>query len=187
MHLAPKKDGTWRPCGNYHCLNDATVRDSYPLPHIHHLMSKLLGATIFRKMDLVKGYHQIPVHKNDVKKMAIATPFGMFEFLRMPFGLKNAAQTFQSLMDEVTQDLPGVSVYLDDVLVASRTVEDHVHHLRGLCQALKRFGLVVNQAKCVFGVDQLEFLGHKITRHGIAPLPGLLVVQSLGGWALLRR
>ena len=187
MHLAPKKDGTWRPCGDFRRLNDATVGDSYPLPHIHDLTSKILGATIFRKMDLVKGYHQIPVHKNDVKKTAIATQFGLFEFLRMPFLLKNAAQTFQRLMDEATQDLPVVSVYLDDVLVASRTVEDHIHHLRGLCQALKRFGLVVNQAKCVFGVDQLEFLGHKITRHGIAPLQGLLVVQSLGGWALLRR
>ena len=117
----------------------------------------------------MKGYHQIPVHKNDVKKTAIATPFGLFEFLRMPFGLKNAAQTFQCLMDEVTQDLPGVLVYLDDVLIASRTVEDHVGHLRGLCQALKRFGLVVNQAKCVLGVDQIEFLGHKVTRHGIEP------------------
>ena len=152
------------------------MRDSYPLPHILDLTSKLSGATIFRKMDLVKGYHQIPVHKNDMKKTAIATPFGLFEFLRMPFGLKNAAQTFQRLMDEATQDLPVVSVYFDDVLVASRMVEDH-----------HTFGLVVNQAKCVFGVDQLEFLGHKITCHGIAPLQGLLFVQSLGGWALLRR
>ena len=167
--MVPKKDGTWRPCGDYRRLNQATIRDSYPLPHIHDCTSRLAGASIFSKIDMVKGYHQISIHEEDVPKTAIATPFGLFEFVRMPFGLKNAAQTFQRLMDVATCDLPGVFVYLVDVLIASATVEEHLEHLRKLCEALRRFGLVMNKEKCLFGVDQIEFLGHKITRHGIEP------------------
>ena len=98
------------------------------------------------------------------------TPFGLFEFTRMPFGLKNAAQTFQRLMDPATQQLPGVFVYLDDVLVVSKSMEEHVKHLAGLFEALKKFGLTINKQKCEFGVSEIEFLGHKVTARGIYPL-----------------
>jgi Reverse transcriptase (RNA-dependent DNA polymerase) len=115
--MVPKKDGSWRPCGDYRRLNMATVHDRYPLPNIQDLTSRLHGCTVFSKIDMVKGYHQVPVAAEDVPKTAIVTPFGLFEYVFMPFGLKNAAQTFQRLMDKILRGLPYVFVYLDDILV----------------------------------------------------------------------
>ncbi|GFS03714.1 Pol polyprotein [Elysia marginata] len=129
------------------------------------------GCRVFSKIDLIRGYHQIPMAASSIEKTAVVTPFGLWEFLRMPFGLKNAAQSFQSLMDGVLRDVPFAFVYLDDILVASHSRQEHYQHLQQLFMLLSSKGLVINKAKCIFGSDQLDFLGHHVSTQGIAPLP----------------
>lgn len=169
--LGNKSDGGWRPCGDFRRLNNATRSDRYPVSHIQDFSVHLAGAVIFSKVDLVRGYHQVPVHPQDIPKTAVITPFRLFEFLRMPFGLKGAAQTFQRLMDSVLRDMPFLFVYLDDILVASSSVEEHKLHLRQLFERLAEHGLIVNPAKCQFGLSEIEFLGHTVSRLGAVPLP----------------
>ena len=170
LHVAPKADGGWRPCGDYRRLNTVTIDDRYPVPNIQDFTSNLAHKTIFSKIDLVRGYHQILVAEEDIKKTAVITPFGLYEFLRMPFGLKNAAQAFQRLMDSVCADLTGVFVYLDDILIASTNTEQHLRDLGELFKRLEAHGLVINRSKCIFGVKSITFLGHQVNADGIAPL-----------------
>ena len=125
LHMVSKASGGWHPCGDYRCFNDAIVPDRYPVPHIQDFSTNLAGTRIFYKIDLVRGYHQIPVSAIDFPKTVIITPFGLYEFLRMPFGLMNSAQSFQRLMDTVYQDLESVFVYMDDILVASKDNPEH--------------------------------------------------------------
>jgi hypothetical protein len=171
LHMVQKKDGSWRPCGDYRQLNLQTVEDKYPLPNMADLAARLDGCTIFSKLDLRKGYLQVPVAAADIPKTAIITPFGLFEFLRMPFSLRNAGMTFQRLMDSLLGRLPFAFVYLDDILVASPSAAEHQRHLAAVLSVLQDNGLVVNAEKCKFGQPSMEFLGHSIGPAGIRPLP----------------
>jgi hypothetical protein len=129
LHMVSTKDGLRRPCGDYRCLNLVTTPDKSSLPNMQDLSNGLHGCTVFSKIDLVKGYHQIPVATEDIPKAAIIMPFGLFEYRFSPFGLSNTAQTFQRMMDQTTDGLEGVFAYMDDSRVSSQERQTHLQHL----------------------------------------------------------
>ncbi|GFT20392.1 hypothetical protein TNCV_4964051 [Trichonephila clavipes] len=171
LHMVPKKDSTeWRPVGDFRALNAQTIKDNYSVPNILDFTSNLHGTKIYSHIDLVKAYHQIPINPDDVHKSAIITPFGLYESTRMQFGLCNAAATFQRFIDEVLRNLPFVFAFVDDILVASSSPEEHLQHLQILFTRLQQYGLSLKPSKCIFGVTTIKFLGFKVSESGIEPL-----------------
>lgn len=169
LHMARKRDSTWRPCGDFRALNARTIPDRYPVRHIGDFNQNISGSTVFSTIDLVKAYQQIPVAENDICKTAIITPFGLFDFPFMTFGLRNAGQTFQRFIDEVVQGLNFVYAYVDDILVFSRDAQEHTEHLRALFRRLQQYGVVINPSKCRFGLPEVTFLGYHISAAGTRP------------------
>ena len=169
--VVTKRDGSYRPCGDYRKLNNHTVPDQYPLPTIEDLLHTVAKGKWFSKIDLTKAYNQVPMSEEDVMKTAIITPFGLFEWTRMPFGLKCAAQTFQRLMDQVFRPLEDCArAYIDDVVIFSDTSEQHIKDVVSVFKAAKEAGLAINKDKCEFIRSSIQFLGFEVTHQQIKPL-----------------
>ena len=163
--FVPKKDGRWRMCIDYRALNKQTVKDRFSLPRIDDLIDRLGQARVFSKLDLASGYHQIAMREDSVHRTAFRTQFGHWEFIVMPFGLCNAPATFQRLMNKVFERHIGdfILVYIDDILIFSRTVEEHWEHLRQALERLREAKLYGRLHKCEFLKDRVDYLGFEIS------------------------
>ncbi|GBG64491.1 hypothetical protein CBR_g45187 [Chara braunii] len=169
--LVPKKEGELRMCIDYRGLNAITVKNAEPLPRIDDLLDRVPGCKYFSKIDLKSGYHQIEVHPDDQYKTAFRTRYGHYEFIVMPFGLTNTPATFQRCMNDLFRPWLDkfVVVYLDDILVFSKTLQEHQSHLRQVLEKLREANLKINAKKCEWAKTQVLYLGHVLDGDGIKP------------------
>jgi len=168
-----KKDETLRLCVDYRPLNEVTIKNKYPLPRIDLLFDQLAGAKVFSKIDLRSGYHQIKIKPEDIPKTAFTTRYGLYEYLVMSFGLTNAPAHFMYLMNSVFMpELDTfVVVFIDDILVYSKSKEEHAEHLRIVLTRLREHQLYAKFSKCEFWLKEVQFLGHVLSAEGVAVDP----------------
>lgn len=180
--LVKKKDGGLRLCVDYRQLNAKTRRDAFPLPRIEESLDALTGACWFSTMDLASGYNQVPVTEGDKPKTAFCTPFGLFEWNRMPFGLCNAPSTFQRLMERLfgDQQCQSLLLYLDDIVVFSTSIAQHLERLEVVLGRLKQEGLKARLEKCAFLQQEVKYLGHVISSRGVATDPDK--IKAVAQW-----
>lgn len=166
--VVQKKDGGSRLCVDYRVLSTKTYLDAYPMQQIQDILESLHGATVFTTLDLRSGYWQLEMEADSIQKTAFTTSSGLYEFLRLPFGLKNAAASFQRLMEHVMQELKGkcCMVYIDDVVFFSKNKQDHLQHLHQVFSCFHKAGLTLNLKKCNFIQKSLMFLGHVVSSAG---------------------
>ncbi|XP_012844529.1 PREDICTED: uncharacterized protein LOC105964566 [Erythranthe guttata] len=177
-----KHDGSLRMCVDYRALNKVTIKNKYPIPLIADLFDRLGKAKIYTKMDLQKGYYQVRIAEGDEPKTTCITRYGSYEWLVMPFGLTNAPATFCTLMNKIFHPYLDrfVVVYLDDIVVYSDTMEEHVNHLRTVFQLLRENELFVKKEKCEFAKEEVQFLGH-IIGHGRLQMDGAKI-KAITEW-----
>ena len=178
--FAPKKDGKLRLCLDFRGLNNQTVKDKYPLPRDQDIFDQLQGAKYFSSLDALWGYWQIRMAEDSIAKTAVRTPLGSYEFLVMPFGLSNAPATFQRFMENVLHEhiAKFCMVYIDDIIIYSKTAEEHAEHIKLVLGALNKHAVKIKLQKCHFYQTRIEFLGHIISRRGIEPAKEKLIAIS---------
>ncbi|GJZ91450.1 putative reverse transcriptase domain-containing protein [Tanacetum coccineum] len=177
-----KKDGSFRMCINYRELNKLTVKNRYPLPRIDDLFDQLQGSSVYSKIDLRSGYHQLRVQKEDIPKTAFRTRYGHYEFQVMPFGLTNAPAVFMDLMNRVCKPYLDkfVIVFINDILIYSKNQKEHEEHLKQILELLKKEELYAKFSKCEFWIPKVQFLGHVIDSEGIHVDPAK--IESIKDW-----
>ena len=183
--LVQKKDGSWRTCIDYRALNKITVKNRFSIPRIDDILDRLDGASMFSRIDLKSGYHQVRIVPEDIHKTAFRTTFGLYEFLVMPFGLTNAPATFNRMMNRIFRNhRKFVATFFDDIIIYSKNEDDHKEHLHIVFQELRQNKFIVNGKKSEFFMTEVHYLGHIVSKEGVQMDPDK--IKAIMEWPELK-